>query len=259
MSITYKATATAADATGEAAHVIAVAKTQIGVLEGRKNGVWDNDQRYSKETPGLAWSNDQPWCATFQVWCSWKAGQIKTVPVTASCAAIEAYAKAHGRWSTKPALGAIVVYGYTSPEHCGRVIGYDASTITTIEGNTTTPGVKGGSESNGSGVALKRRPRDQWVIGYFIPNITGVVSADPKYKPAKAAAPVKVTPTPKPAAAKATATTAPAAKKPKAVTKAVVTAVLAGKYGNGDDRVAELTKAGYDPKAVQAAVNERLK
>jgi hypothetical protein len=34
--------------------------------------------------------------------------------------------------------------------------------------------------------------------------------------------------------------------------------VIAGKYGNGDTRVANLKKAGYDPKTVQAEVNRLL-
>jgi hypothetical protein len=33
--------------------------------------------------------------------------------------------------------------------------------------------------------------------------------------------------------------------------------VLAGKWGNGPDRIARLTRAGYNPKAVQAEVNRR--
>lgn len=35
--------------------------------------------------------------------------------------------------------------------------------------------------------------------------------------------------------------------------------VIDGKWGNGDERKAALTKAGYDPKEVQAKVNELLK
>lgn len=35
--------------------------------------------------------------------------------------------------------------------------------------------------------------------------------------------------------------------------------VIAGKWGNGTDRVNRLRAAGYDPTAVQAKVNERMK
>jgi hypothetical protein len=44
----------------------------------------------------------------------------------------------------------------------------------------------------------------------------------------------------------------------KPVTEAVIKAVIAGKYGNGTARTRKLTEAGYDPKAVQLAVNTYL-
>ena len=44
----------------------------------------------------------------------------------------------------------------------------------------------------------------------------------------------------------------------KAVTNSIVNAVIRGDYGNGQARVNALTKAGYDAKAVQAAVNKKL-
>lgn len=54
------------------------------------------------------------------------------------------------------------------------------------------------------------------------------------------------TPTPTPVPAK------------KAVSEAVVSAVIRGDYGNGADRKISLANAGYDPNDVQAAVNARL-
>lgn len=38
----------------------------------------------------------------------------------------------------------------------------------------------------------------------------------------------------------------------------IATEVIAGKWGNGDERVKKLKAAGYDPKAVQAEVNRRV-
>lgn len=43
------------------------------------------------------------------------------------------------------------------------------------------------------------------------------------------------------------------------VTKTVVKAVIAGKYGNGEERKKKLTEAGYDYAEVQKAVNAELK
>ncbi|MBQ6163683.1 MAG: hypothetical protein IJK23_04325 [Clostridia bacterium] len=50
-----------------------------------------------------------------------------------------------------------------------------------------------------------------------------------------------------------------AAKKPlKAPTTELVNEILAGKWGNGEERVRRLTEAGWDAAAAQKAVNERL-
>ena len=45
----------------------------------------------------------------------------------------------------------------------------------------------------------------------------------------------------------------------KEVTDAVIDDVIAGKYGNGDTRIAALKAAGYDPTEIQNGVNSRLK
>lgn len=41
-------------------------------------------------------------------------------------------------------------------------------------------------------------------------------------------------------------------------TISVALLVIAGQFGNGDDRKQKLTKAGYNPVTVQACVNELL-
>ena len=41
-------------------------------------------------------------------------------------------------------------------------------------------------------------------------------------------------------------------------TVSVALLVIAGQFGNGDDRKQKLTKAGYNPTTVQACVNELL-
>lgn len=50
----------------------------------------------------------------------------------------------------------------------------------------------------------------------------------------------------------------PAAKPPKASNEAVADQVIAGAWGNGDDRKRKLAEAGYDYSAVQAIVNQKL-
>lgn len=44
----------------------------------------------------------------------------------------------------------------------------------------------------------------------------------------------------------------------KRITKKLVADVIAGKYGNGTERIEKLKKAGYDPKKVQEAVNKMI-
>nr|DAM63048.1 MAG TPA: CW7 repeat protein [Caudoviricetes sp.] len=41
-------------------------------------------------------------------------------------------------------------------------------------------------------------------------------------------------------------------------TVSVALLVIAGQFGNGDDRKQKLTKAGYNPVTVQSCVNELL-
>ena len=41
-------------------------------------------------------------------------------------------------------------------------------------------------------------------------------------------------------------------------TVSVAFLVIAGQFGNGDDRKQKLTKSGYNPATVQACVNELL-
>lgn len=53
--------------------------------------------------------------------------------------------------------------------------------------------------------------------------------------------------------------TKPTAAKPKKTVKQLADEVIAGKWGNGQDRINRLKKAGYDPVAVQNRVNQKLK
>ena len=52
--------------------------------------------------------------------------------------------------------------------------------------------------------------------------------------------------------------TVAAAKPELKTTSEIVSEVLAGKWGNGADRVNRLTAAGYNPETIQAAVNKKL-
>lgn len=51
----------------------------------------------------------------------------------------------------------------------------------------------------------------------------------------------------------------PVATKPKKTVKQLADEVIAGKWGNGQDRINRLKKAGYDPTVIQKKVNQMLK
>ncbi|MFD8594544.1 peptidoglycan-binding protein [Kitasatospora sp. NPDC059646] len=157
-----------------------MARSQVGYREGRYgSGSYNNDQKYSKEVPGLEWSNFQPWCATFCSWVAMRASVSHLFPRTASCLTGVAWFKDKGRWSAYPAIGAQVFYGNNGGTHTGLVYAYDADYIYSIEGNTNDSG-----SPEGVGVFLRKRARrDGYVYGYGLPAYAeGVTTADPALK-----------------------------------------------------------------------------
>ncbi|ANZ19960.1 CHAP domain-containing protein [Streptomyces noursei] len=163
----------------QAADVIRIARGEIGYREGFSGGHWNNHQRYSPAVPGLEWSQNQAWCATFVSWCARQAGAGSLFPVTASVWTAYNWFRSRGRYSAYPAIGAQVIYGRSANSHTGIVVAYDANTITTVEGNTSVTG-----SAEGDGVYLKRRNRrDAYVHGYGLPQYAeGVTTADPALK-----------------------------------------------------------------------------
>lgn len=161
--------------------VIDVARKEVGYHEGKSGGGWNNRQKYSKEVPGLGWSDGQPWCGTFIAWCAMKAGVgqlFAPASVAASCDGAGAWFKKQGRWSEYPGIGAQVFIGKPHDlNHTGLAIGYDGTWIYTIEGNTNDSGSR-----EGDGVYLKKRARHGAnIIGYGYPKYPGgIVNADPK-------------------------------------------------------------------------------
>lgn len=162
-----------------AADVIAVAKAEVGVREGRSpSGHANNIQKYSPAVPGLEWSQGQAWCATFVSWCAMRADVRNLFPRTASCLTGVAWFKQRKRWSEYPAIGAQVFFGANGGSHTGLVYAYDRDYIYTVEGNTNATG-----SPEGDGVYYKKRARrDAYVYGYGYPAYSeGIVSADPAW------------------------------------------------------------------------------
>ncbi|MFF0389580.1 peptidoglycan-binding protein [Kitasatospora sp. NPDC004615] len=152
--------------------------SQVGHHEGRDpDGTWNNRQRYSEETPGLEWSDGQPWCATFEAWAAHRTGMDNLWPMTASCLTAVAWWRDHNRWTPYPVLGGPFYLGPDGGDHTGVVYAYDADTIYTVEGNTNDSG-----STEGDGVYRKSRARrgPGSPYGYGVPAYPeGTVSADP--------------------------------------------------------------------------------
>lgn len=155
-------------------------KAEAGYREGQSaSGDWNNVQKYSEETPGLEWSDGQPWCATFEAWGAHKLGMDNIWPMTASCLNAVAWWKQAGRWTEYPVLGGPFYLGADGGEHTGVVVAFDADTITTVEGNTNDDG---SAEGNGVYIKTRQRRGPGSPYGYGIPNFPeGTVTADPSF------------------------------------------------------------------------------
>lgn len=83
---------------------------------------------------------------------------------------IENLAKAKGRWHVSPAVGDLVCYSFGMNEgvHIGIVEKVNATTIQTIEANTSPTG--SGSQNNGGGVWRRVRTRAWGIRGYYRPD-----------------------------------------------------------------------------------------
>lgn len=149
------------------ASVLHLAKSQVGYKEARNTaGRPNNDQKYSDQLPGFAWSDGQPWCATWAQWCFWQAGvNVAAGARSASCrTSVDAYKKAR-RFTEYPVTGAQVFFGAGGGTHTGIVTGWDETYVYTIEGNTNSTG-----SPEGDGVYTKKhKRRDAYVYGYGIP------------------------------------------------------------------------------------------
>lgn len=144
--------------------------------KGYKEGA-NNYQKFSPETAGLGWSQNQPWCHVFASWGADELGDRGALPITASCLAGVKWFKERSRWTEYPVLGGLFYLGETGGTHVGVVYAYDDTYIYTIEGNTNTNG-----SANGDGVYERKRPRRGAgsPYGYGVPSFAErTVSADP--------------------------------------------------------------------------------
>lgn len=190
-----------------AKEVMAIAKSQIGVMESpaNSNNVKYNTAYYGHKVYGGSYS----WCAVFEWWCGERAakkyGGTNPIPKNANAAygQDEIVSKKGGKWILKKTtsaskrkaalkkmkMGDVVCFDFGAMDafrdHTGFVLRVKGDYVWTIEGNTS----KSGSQSNGGRVCEKKR------------HYTDICScARPKYSVSKV--PQKTTPVKKPVAKK---------------------------------------------------------
>ena len=179
------------------------------------------------------------WCATFVSAVAIKCGLTGIIPTECGCEQMINKFKKIGSWVENdgyvPSKGDVIFYDWQDngkgddvghSDHVGIVSGVSNGVIHVIEGNKND--------------AVARR--DIAINGKYIRGF-GV----PKYKEEKKST------------SSAVKTVESTVVKKKTVTDNVVKNVLAGKYGNGDERKRRLEAEGYDYTEVQKAVNNGVK
>lgn len=157
-----------------AQQVLDVARSQLGTVEAR-----DGSTPYHRAY-GLP--ADQPWCAVFVWWCFQQAaaGNL-THEKTAYTPTLAGWFKQRNQWTVAtPTVGALIFYDWPDTlrriQHVGIVESFDATTVTAIEGNTSSG--TAGSQSNGGGVWRRRRARNSSIAGYGHPAYSSASEED---------------------------------------------------------------------------------
>jgi hypothetical protein len=154
-----------------AEQVLTVARRELGFVEGP-----DASNKY-----GAAYGVDRVWwCAQFVWWVFRQAGGSNLIhPKTAYTPTLAQWFMDQKVWGKEPRVGAVVFYDWPDSthriQHVGIVEGFDATSITTIEGNTSSGAA--GNQSNGNGVYRRRRARNSSVIGYGYPRYQAAPAA----------------------------------------------------------------------------------
>ena len=141
---------------GQRTDFIAVAKGELGVIEGPK----DNETKYGAFTK----ANFQPWCGSFVNWCANEVG-LKIPNCVYTPGGASAFMKKN-QWEkagdeAQPLPGDIVFFDFPNDgvdriSHIGIVVKDNGDgTVTCIEGNTAPD--KKGDQRNGGQVCLKVR------------------------------------------------------------------------------------------------------
>ena len=162
--------------------VIDLAKDELGYEEKKSASQLDskhanagksNFTKYEKDVFG---SNGNYWCASFISWLFYMAaGKSKTAAkaimlcLSMSCETIRQAFKNAGRYDNNPKVGDLIFFEgsrHSGANHIGLVIGVSSTTITTIEGNTSSKEF----DDNGGAVAQKSYSRTNTrILGFGHP------------------------------------------------------------------------------------------
>jgi hypothetical protein len=150
---------------GQRMDFIAVAKGELGVIEGPK----ENETKYGAFTK----ANFLPWCGSFVNWCANEVG-LKIPNCVSTKVGAEAFMK-KSQWEKAeeaiPLPGDVVFFDFPNDgvdriSHIGIVVGLiDDKQCVTIEGNTSGTG----DQRNGGMVMVKVRNIGKEIVGFGIP------------------------------------------------------------------------------------------
>lgn len=141
-------------------HVMSIPQ---GVYEHWTSSIgWDNHTKY-----GVEYGEDGvSWCVIFDWDMYHDAGLAAIVPKTDNVTSFSTWAKNHGQWSEYPSIGAWVNFG--NGAHTEIVVGFDASYVYTVGGNSVKTGATDNGQGNGVWAHAHLRT-DAYVTGYFAP------------------------------------------------------------------------------------------
>lgn len=217
------------------AKVVKIAAGWIGCKEadGSHRQIIDVYNSHKPLARGYAVQYTDAWCSTFVSAVAIKAGVTAILPTECGCEKHTILFKNLGEWQENdaytPKPADVIFYDWDdngagdttgAADHVGIVETVKDGVITVIEGNYSD--------------AVGRRKiavNARYIRGYGLPNYAALATAAPAV---------------------------PAAPEKKTVAQ-LAQEVIDGKWGNGADRKARLTAAGYDYDAVQDAVNKKLK
>lgn len=104
------------------------------------------------------------WCAIFQSWMGWAAGNPDAVPLRSSFADFVPALRAEARRVTKPRPGDLALFAFTGsgePSHVGMVMKVRKRSLQVLDGNTTS-----GKGSPTRGVFVRERSK-HYVLEYY--------------------------------------------------------------------------------------------